>query len=605
MVGDGQGATMNEAKQAPHILALVALIVAFVILSSLYNALTPLGEGPDEPGHAAYVLFLARESRLPDQRSNEVPGEGHQPPLAYLLAAPAVLWLPPDERQIDMPGNSRFVWVGGDQPNAVGHGSREWWPWGGAVLGWHLIRLVGTLLGAATVAGTWLAGRVLERRYNARWLGVVAAALVAFNPQFLFTSALATNDTLLAALSAWLVWAMLVPRSRPWLVGLLLGLALITKQSALLLVPLVALAALLEAWETSPSWSDTVRSVALRLGAVTAIVALVAGWWYWRNWQLYGDPLGFGTFQVEFATQPFDPANPAAWSAALLQLWQSFWARFGWMNVAPPAWVPWLYAVLVVAGLAGLIRRMIWLRWPRFWLLPVLAAFALAWVVAFALAAGLVAWQGRLVFPALAALALVIAAGLTAWAEQIGHLRWLVPAATLALTVGLAAWLPFGVIAPAYPRYAVSAQQAQTQIGNVTYGRLGRPGERGAELLGWRLDGPIRPGAETQLTLVWHALARQNRNWTVFVHMVDSADEIVAKIDRQPTDGAYPMLQWVADDWIVDTQSLALPADLAPGTYDLRVGLFDAESGLRAAVFNQKDKLAGDYVTLGQITVEP
>ena len=89
--------------------------MAFVVLATLYSVVTPLGEGPDEPGHARYMFFLAREGRLPvqqtDAATSDVPGEGHQPPLAYALVAPLAAWLPREERQFDMPGNPRFTWA--------------------------------------------------------------------------------------------------------------------------------------------------------------------------------------------------------------------------------------------------------------------------------------------------------------------------------------------------------------------------------------------------------------------------------------------------------------------------------------------------------------
>ena len=84
------------------------IVLAFVALATLYSVVTPLGEGPDEPGHARYMFFLAREGRLPVQQADpaksDAPGEGHQPPLAYALAAPLAAWLPREERQFDMPG---------------------------------------------------------------------------------------------------------------------------------------------------------------------------------------------------------------------------------------------------------------------------------------------------------------------------------------------------------------------------------------------------------------------------------------------------------------------------------------------------------------------
>ncbi|KPV51527.1 hypothetical protein SE17_20685, partial [Kouleothrix aurantiaca] len=289
--------------------SLFLIVIAFTTLAALYSALIPLGEGPDEPGHAAFAFFLAREARLPDQRAGEVPGEGHQPPLAYALAAPLAAWLPHDERALDQPGNARFTWAGGSETNAVAHGSREFWPRGGAVLAWHLMRLVSVLCGAATVVLTYGAARALldERpRTNdetARcvpgrqsFVPLAAAALVAFNPQFLFASALVTNDALLAALSAAVVWLAWRQRAAGGLfgyalaMGALLGLALLTKQSAVLLVPIGAGAVLQRGWRTGAA-----RAFG-GLAACGAAALLVSGWWFWRNVHLYGDPFGLALF---------------------------------------------------------------------------------------------------------------------------------------------------------------------------------------------------------------------------------------------------------------------------------------------------------------------
>ena len=225
---------MNNSKLKTQNRELFVLLALYVALAATYSFITPLGEGPDEPGHAAFVFFLAREGRLPDQRINEVPGEGHQPPLAYTLAVPAALWLPREERVFELAGNPRFMWAGGDQVNAAAHGTRELWPWRGPVLAWHLMRLFSVACGVVTVAMTYLAARDLrltidDLRGDLRFTiddlrlpnndsepiqnpkskiqnpfvnPLLAAALVAFNPQFLFVNGLASNDALLAALCA-------------------------------------------------------------------------------------------------------------------------------------------------------------------------------------------------------------------------------------------------------------------------------------------------------------------------------------------------------------------------------------------------------------------
>src|SRR5262245_13484870 len=159
---------VNYSKLITHNVALMILLAAFLVLATVYSALIPLGEGPDELGHADYAFFMARAWRLPvqrlDARQADVPGEGHQPPLAYMLAAPLALWLPQDERRTDTIGNPRFVWSGGTEPNAISHGSREYPPWQGSVLAWHLMRLVSVVCGATTIFFTYLAAQAIHCR---------------------------------------------------------------------------------------------------------------------------------------------------------------------------------------------------------------------------------------------------------------------------------------------------------------------------------------------------------------------------------------------------------------------------------------------------------
>jgi 4-amino-4-deoxy-L-arabinose transferase-like glycosyltransferase len=669
---------------------LLVVLLAFVVLATAYSVVTPLGEGPDELGHARYVFFLAREARLPVQRTesgeSDVPGEGHQPPLAYVLMAPLAAWLPDEERQFDLPGNPRFTWAGGAELNAVAHGSREYPPWRGFVLAWRLARLLSVALGAATVIFTYLtAWALVDERPTTKdegvpdsfvlrpssFVPVAAAALVAFNPQFLFISALVTNDALLVTLSAALLWLVVRNAERrssgaaesasskirqasisAAIMGLVLGLALITKQSALVLVPIALLSALqFGRREVDGGRADTTISSSPRylvtLAAILVLAAatlLVSGWWYIRNWRLYGDLFGLGAFQAEFATQPFVATSAVAWVEALAQLHASFWARFGWMNVPPPAWVIWSYGIIEIVAVVGLLcglgggcqRRDTETRrqgdiggweWqlspsPRppvspslwrsslvgHWSLLALPALAFGWVISFAITAGLVAWQGRLLFPALPALAIVLATGIENAKLEMPNRLFRSSNVTFyilhfALFV-LALWLPFCVIRPAYLFRTLPEDAALERLGTPVYGRIGMVGERGAELRGWRLDGSPRPGSTLELTLMWHALARQNRDWTVFIHVLDAREQIVAEDNRQPRSGAFPMTQWVAGDWVEDVHPLALPANLAPGTYHIHVGLFYPRTTRRAGVYSQRGKLMGDFLDLGNMTVE-
>jgi hypothetical protein len=238
---------------------------------------------------------------------------------------------------------------------------------------------------------------------------------------------------------------------------------------------------------------------------------------------------------------------------------------------------------------------------------------AFGWIVSFALTVGLVAWQGRLLFPALPALAIGLAVGLSVILEirrqgdketsKAVRIRSLSPLLLVSALGALALWLPFGVIRPAYPQHTLPEALALDRLGTPVYGRFGMVGDPGVELRGWSLSGPARPGDTPEITLIWYALGRQNRNWTVFVHLVDAQEQIVAQDNRPPRDDAFPMLQWVAGDWVEDRHPLALPASLVPGEYRLRVGLFYPRTDRRAGMYNQRGRLSGDYLDIGSLVV--
>src|SRR5215210_3364543 len=68
-----------------HVAAPLACGLIAFCLAALWGAIIPLGEAPDEPGHAAYVTTVM-EGWLPPLTMPTTP-EAFQPPLAYLVAA--------------------------------------------------------------------------------------------------------------------------------------------------------------------------------------------------------------------------------------------------------------------------------------------------------------------------------------------------------------------------------------------------------------------------------------------------------------------------------------------------------------------------------------
>src|SRR5262249_38424340 len=73
-----------------------------------------------------------------------------------------------------------------------------------------------------------------------------------------------------------------------------------------------------------------------------------------------------------------------------------------------------------------------------------------------------------------------------------------------------------------------------------------------------------RPGATLDLTLHWSDLAPLPADYTVFVHVLNTSEKIVAQRDQPPDGGARPTSSWFPGDTILDPYHLVLPADLAP-----------------------------------------
>lgn len=102
-----------------------------------------------------------------------------------------------------------------------------------------------------------------------------------------------------------------------------------------------------------------------------------------------------------------------------------------------------------------------------------------------------------------------------------------------------------------------------------------------ANLAGYTLSAPVRAGQPLTLTLYWVAQAAAERDWTVFVHLLDGSGGRIAQADGPPFDGRYPTTAWGAGEVIPDRHVLQLPDPLPAGPHCLLVGLYDWSSGER------------------------
>ena len=605
--------------------ALPALLAAFVLLGSLYAITTPLFEVSDELWHYPMVKTLADGQGLPVQNpANPGPWrqEGSQPPLYYALMAVATGWIDTSDmnvvRWINPHADNGVITPDGNN-NIVIHTYREAWPWHGTVLAVRLIRLLSVLIGAGTVYFTYRLA--LELAPGRDGLALAAAGFTAFTPMFVFISASVNNDNLAILLSAAILWllACWLRESTPRrikdyvLLGALLGAAALSKTSAL---GLWGLAGGVVVWlQVRPllggprrtheagrnGWPQRVfssfRPASFLLLYGTAL--LVSGWWFVRNFVLYHDWLGWSAFLDTVGRRP----HPAS----LLQLWgervgfvQAYWGLFGGVSVPMPGWTYLVLNGIMLLAIFGLIwgaARALWLR--QFWFGQVLGwGLLLAWLLL--ILVGLVQWtrltwasQGRLIFPAIAAIGVLAAAGL---ARLWRGLPWL----ALAFMAVLTAAVPFTVIGPHYqPPQPLSAAQVG-HAATLLNGGSGADFSGEMRLLGYRLqEDTVAPGQSLHLTLYWQAQMAMDRNWSIFVHVVDDQGVIVAQRDRYPGNGALATTLLAPGEIIADDDVIPIPAvTFAPAAARIEVGLYDLQDGTRLPLVS-----GGDSLTLASLNL--
>jgi len=86
------------------------------------------------------------------------------------------------------------------------------------------------------------------------------------------------------------------------------------------------------------------------------------------------------------------------------------------------------------------------------------------------------------------------------------------------------------------------------------------------------------------ITPSWDVRGRLAADYNVFIHMIDSAGRMVARIDVAPGGvGGTPTSAWEPGQQIAVPLPLPLPDTLPAGTYQIILGLYDARTGERLA----------------------
>lgn len=107
------------------------------------------------------------------------------------------------------------------------------------------------------------------------------------------------------------------------------------------------------------------------------------------------------------------------------------------------------------------------------------------------------------------------------------------------------------------------------------------------------------PGDALQLQFEWLAAAPLTQRYKVFVQLLDANGQLVAQRDSEPVGGLGLTTTWQPGQPVLDNHALFLPADLAPGEYQLIAGLY----ALDAPDARLPASTGGDFLGLGPIAV--
>jgi hypothetical protein len=599
------------ASRSPSAPWVVGILVVFVSLATLYNVLNPILEAPDEIQHVYYVHWLANGQGLPVQ-GEEGKGrweqEGSQPPLYYVTAALLTSWIDStdlDERVWLNPHANVGVPLEPHNKNRVIHTDAEAFPYRGATLLIHLSRFLSTLMGAGTVLATYCLVRVVFP--DRPRLAMAAMGLVALLPQFLFLSSAVNNDNAVILFSGWTLVVLArwlkapgLPSLRQGaLLGLLLGLAALSKLSGLGLWILAGLVWVgLMARHRMPT-----KGIQLA-GVMVGVGGLIAGWWYLRNVLLYGDLTGLNAM--------FAVVGRRREGVGLRELWAEFeglrissWALFGWFNVPLPRW---LYRLGdTVSGLAG-VGLGIWFlrsapRRPR--RRVAVLVMLLAWIAL--VLAGLLQWtrmtpgtQGRLLFPALPALALVFVLGASTLLPRRvrGPVGWLAGGAWLVFAL----LMPLLVIVPAYARpEIVSSADLPPNLSALDVVYRGR-----IRLLGYRLDDtPRQPSDRIPITLYWQGLNDMEEDYSLYLHLTGREGRVIGQVDTYPGRGTYPTSLWTPGQIIADRYLVPIdPAAAVPTLGWVDLGWYVLDTYERLEAVDPRGQPV-ETVLAGPVKIEP
>jgi hypothetical protein len=320
---------------------------------------------------------------------------------------------------------------------------------------------------------------------------------------------------------------------------------------------------------------------------------LIAGWWFFRNIQLYGE--AFGLLTMANIAGPRDITfSLVDWFGEYQQFRMSYWGLFGALNIQVSSIFYLLADLMTFLGIVGCIFLALQLlaisdfayaRYELAHLLTLAGALALLWL-------GILYWstltsaaEGRMVFPLIAVVSPLMAVGFVevvwwivfslrppnlefvragdAVPKELLHSTMLWHLRLLAV---VAVFVPFTVIAGQYdapqPVEAIHdrAQPVYAEFGDV------------ALIAYERSDRRYNAGDQVRLKLYWQVLKQSGADNSIYLTLVDDHGQEIGAYKTFPGAGSLRTSRW-REGLIYPDEYLIAISRAAYGRYpfDLRV----------------------------------
>jgi len=416
---------MRSSTDKKYLLLVLAL---YFSLTLIYSLTVPLWEAPDEPSHYLYIRMFSDGCDFKPPRFmgaiNSVWSEGYlfslyqrsQPPLYYLISAPVMKVL--SLRALPLGEGIEFPAIRTDYSgsgNLFVHSRESIWSIPSPEVRSHLMRLVSVLLGGITIFFIYRIARAVFPNDHA--VALSSGAFAATLPQFNFISGMIGNDSLAALMGAATLLFLVrladkEKRPRPCdfiFLGVLITLSLLTKFNLISLIPLSLIVILIKARDAG-SWMVGLSGMVFIF--LPLLIGLTAAMILFPNDVMI--KYRVMVWRLIRTTPDLVTVEHLQWM--LKDIYRSFWATFGWMSIRVGWWLYLAWSLICLAGVIGWVKAIIQRKeiadaWKRKAGILVTAMILLMLGV---VKNNLLVRQsqGRFLFPALGAIAVLLSYGL-------------------------------------------------------------------------------------------------------------------------------------------------------------------------------------------------